>query len=181
MTNDRCTRRVFGQRFARAAVGTAIAPFAVFQTKPKQVPRVGFLIGSSFPTMVEAFRSELRQLGHVEGQSLVLEMRLSRPNTNDLASQVQELAAMDLDVVVAAALPVALAFRKLNSSTPMVIGTGPALVRNGLAESMDRPGKKTTGLDELPPGLSARRRACSHAPTPSWGEVCVEGRPTVMM
>jgi putative ABC transport system substrate-binding protein len=40
---------------------------------------------------------------------------------------------------------------------PMVIGTCPGLVSNGFAESLDRPGGIYTGIDELPPGVTAHR------------------------
>lgn len=86
------------------------------------MPRVGLLIGSSFPTMVEAFRHEVRQLGYVEGQDLVLEMRLSRPHTNDLASHVQELAAMDLDFRLASDIRLGGSRARSHNVAPIGIG-----------------------------------------------------------
>jgi hypothetical protein len=40
--------------------------------------------------MVAAFKDELRKLGHEDGKNLIVEMRLSRPNTTDTAAQVAE-------------------------------------------------------------------------------------------
>jgi ABC-type uncharacterized transport system substrate-binding protein len=68
-----------------------------------------------------------------------------------------ELAQMDLALIVAAALPFALAVRKANPSMPMVIATCPGMVSNGFAQTLDRPGGIYTGMDELPPGVTARR------------------------
>jgi putative ABC transport system substrate-binding protein len=101
----------------------------------------------------------LRSLGWTEGGNLVLELRLSRPNTDDLEQQAAELARLGLDVIVAAALPQAIAIRRHAPGVPLVIGTGPGLVQNGFAASVERPGGNATGMDELPPGLTGRRLA----------------------
>jgi putative ABC transport system substrate-binding protein len=71
--------------------------------------------------------------------------------------QAAELAAMDLDLIVASALPHALLVRAANPNVPMVIGTGAGLVCNGFGRTMERPGGNATGMDELPAGLTARR------------------------
>ena len=52
-------------------------------------------------------------------------MRIARINTNDTAVHAAELGAMDLDFVVVAALPQALAMRQANPKMPMVIITCP--------------------------------------------------------
>ena len=122
-----------------------------------RTPRVGYLTGNTFPTLVAAFRDELRSLGYVEGANLILEIRQDRPNTRDSEAHTAELAAMNLDVILAAALPYALELKRLKSHTPIVVATGPGLVSNGLAQSMERPGGNVTGMDELPPGLTGTR------------------------
>jgi hypothetical protein len=69
----------------------------------------------------------------------------------------RELAQSNLALVVPTALPAALAVREANPRMPMVIGTCPGLVANGFAKSMERPGGIYTGVDELPPCITARR------------------------
>ncbi len=64
---------------------------------------------------------------------------------------------MDLELIVAAALPSALAVRAVSSAMPMVIGTCPGMVSNGFAQSLEHPGGNVTGMDELPPGLTGKR------------------------
>jgi ABC-type uncharacterized transport system, periplasmic component len=65
-------------------------------------------------------------------------------------TQAAELARMDLDLIVAGALPQALEVRKDNPAMPMVIATCPGMVSNGFAKSLKRPGGIYTGIDELP-------------------------------
>jgi putative ABC transport system substrate-binding protein len=133
--------------------------------------RIGFMIGEGFPTLVEAFRGELHRLGYVEGRNLVLESRFGRGS--DTPRHARELAALGLDVIVAGALPQALALKALAVQTPVVIATAPGIVANGLAQSMQRPGGNFTGMDELPPGLTARRLRLLTAAAPQVRKVAL--------
>ena len=123
----------------------------------RREPRVGYLAGAGNPDFVDAFYGELSRLGYVPGQNLHLVQRLARPNTDDTARFAAELAAMDLDLIVAQALPYALLVRAANPRMPMVIGTGAGLVCNGFGRTMERPGGLATGMEELLPRLTAKR------------------------
>ena len=68
-----------------------------------------------------------------------------------------ELAHMDLELIVAGALPFALEVRTANPAMPMVIATCPGMISNGFAQSLEHPGRNVTGMDELPPGVTAKR------------------------
>ena len=122
----------------------------------RHLKRIGFLSGA-VPTLFNAFEKELRRLGHNVGKNLVIERRISRPNTSDTTMHAAELAQMDLDLIVAGALPQALEVRKANPNMPMVIATCPGMVSNGFAKNLKRPGGIYTGIDELPPGVTAKR------------------------
>ena len=149
------SRRSFISRVGLLGCGLPLAGYANrFQSR--RVRRIGFLIGAA-PTLIAAFEEELRRLGYVDGKSFVIEKRISRPNSPDLAVQAAELAQMDLDLIVAAALPQALEVRKNNPAMPMVIATCPGMVSNGFAHTLKRPGGIYTGMDELPPGVTAKR------------------------
>jgi len=47
--------------------------------------------------------------------------------------------------------------RKANPAMPMVIATCPGMISNGFATSLGHPGGNVTGIDELPPGVTAKR------------------------
>jgi putative tryptophan/tyrosine transport system substrate-binding protein len=126
------------------------------QARASRASRIGILSGA-VPTLIKAFEEELRRLGHSEGENLVIEKRISRPNTSDTTEHAAELARMDLDLILAAALPQALEVRKANPAMPMVIATCPGMISNGFAKSLKRPGGIYTGMDELPPGVTAKR------------------------
>jgi putative ABC transport system substrate-binding protein len=151
------SRRSFIHDFALVGGILPLFPSWVHQTAPPRPTRMGFLLGAGYPEMAAAFRNELSRLGYTEGRNIVIEARFSRPNTPDLETMAAELAQMDLALIVAGALPFALAVRKANPSMPMVIATCPGMVSNGFAQTLDRPGGIYTGMDELPPGVTARR------------------------
>lgn len=154
MAND-YSRRWFVSHLGLLGCGLPLTAFAQ-RVRPQRVRRIGFLCGSA-PTLISAFEEELRRLGYVGGGNLVIEKRISRPNSSDLVSQAAELARMELDLIVAAALPQALEVRKNNPAMPMVIATCPGMVSNGFARSLKHPGSHYTGMDELPPGVTAKR------------------------
>lgn len=156
-----------------AAACCAILPSCAHHLRPSRTPRIGYLTGASFPTLTAAFREELRRLGYVEGQNLILELRQSRPNMGDGEAHAAELAAMDLDLIVAASLHQALDVRSRNPAMPMVIATGPNLVGNGFAKSLEHPGGNVTGMDELPAGLTGRRLTLLKTAAPNISRVAL--------
>lgn len=139
-----------------------------FQARPAR--RIGFLIGEAW-TMIAAFEDELRVLGYSDPSRLVVEKRVSRSNTADLRVHAAELGRMDLALIVAGALPQALAIRAVNPNMPMVIGTCPGMISNGFAKSLERPGGLYTGMEELPPGLTERRLVLLKAAVPQLARV----------
>lgn len=145
-------RRSFVVNFA--AVGALSMTSCAHRDSASRVRRIGLLVGAGYPQLVAAFKSELSRLGYVEGENIVIEVRLS---AGDSAPQAAELVRLNLELIVAAALPAALAVRDANPTARMVIATCPGMVSNGFAQSLERPGGAVTGMDELPPGLTRRR------------------------
>jgi putative ABC transport system substrate-binding protein len=137
------------------------------KTTSGRVTRIGYLTGEGYPELLAVFRSELRGLGFEEGENVAIEIRLARPNTADTVTMAAELAGMDLALIVATALPQALEVRKANPAMPMVIGTCPGMVSNGFAQSLEHPGSIYTGMDELPPGVTAQRLRLLKSAAPS--------------
>ena len=119
--------------------------------------RIGFLIRAGYPQLVDAFSGELARLGHTDGETIVIEKRFSQPDLSDLPAQAAELVRSDVALILASSLPQALAVRRAAPNMPMVIATCAGMVSNGFAKTVDHPGGNTTGIDELPPGVTAKR------------------------
>ena len=152
--NRRVTRRAFVLGLGALPGALRAASFA-HRARP-QIRRIGLAFGDDPEGGVAAFRETLRELGHVEGQTLRIEARDTQkgaPGMNPTA----ELVGMDLELVVVHSLPLALAARAANPRMPLVVVTTPGFVLNGFAKSLDRPGGNVTGIDELPPHVTATR------------------------
>ena len=149
------TRRSFVRGVGLFGCALPLAALAQRIHSPR-VRRIGLLSGA-VPSLIKAFDEEMLKLGYVEGENIRIEKRISRPNSPDLIEYAAELARMDLELIVAAALPQAIELRKNNPNMPMVIATCPGMVSNGFARSLKRPGGIYTGIDELPPGVTATR------------------------
>jgi putative tryptophan/tyrosine transport system substrate-binding protein len=132
--------------------------------------RIGFLIGGP-PALIDAFKTALTAHGHIEGENLDLDIRVA--TAADAERHAEELAKSDVELVVAAALPFALDLRDMNPNKPMVIATCPGMVSNGFAESLERPGGIVTGMEELAPGVTARRLTLLKALAPGVSRVAL--------
>ena len=155
--DSRHTRRAFVRDFLSILCAGPFAAACTHRMRRPSVRRIGFIVGVGYDPEVTAFKNELRSLGYIDGADIVIETRLTRPNTSDLPLMAAALAHTDLELIVAAALPFALEVRAANPAMPMVIATCPGMISNGFAQSLKHPGGNVTGIDELPPGLTARR------------------------
>ena len=147
-----------------ATLGCAIPIVRSSNGQSARIRRIGLALGDD-PENGAAFRETLRELGFIEGQNLVIEARSP--------SGAADLARMDLELVVVQNLPAALAARAANPAMPLVIVTGPGLVSNGFAKTMEHPGGNATGIDELPPGVTARRLELLKAAAPAVSRVAL--------
>ena len=154
---SRYSRRTFGRDLIALLCAVPFVAASARQVRRARVRRIGFIVGAGNESLVTAFNSELQRLGYTDGTDIVIETRVPRPNTSDLQRIAAELAHMDVQLIVAGALSIALEVRTANSAMPMVIATCPGMISNGFAESFEHPGRNVTGIDELPPGVMAKR------------------------
>jgi ABC-type uncharacterized transport system substrate-binding protein len=121
--------------------------------------------------MTEAFRQGLRDLGYVDGRSVVIEYRDAEGKYDRLPARAAELVALKVDVIVAADTPAALAAKQATRTLPIVfIGAGDP-VTIGLVTSLARPGGNVTGLSLLAPELVGKRLELLKQAVPGVGRV----------
>jgi putative ABC transport system substrate-binding protein len=84
-------------RLTLCAMLLALCAFAEAQ-QPKKVPRIGFL-AANFPSTnlarIEAFQQGLRDLGYVEGKSIVIEWRYAEGKLDRLPALAAELVRLN--------------------------------------------------------------------------------------
>src|SRR2546422_11367901 len=120
----------------------------------KKVPRIGYLAGDPHSPSHEAFRQGLRDLGYVEGQSILIEWRYAGDKPDRLPELAAELVRLKVDVVVAANAAAVTALRQATTTIPIVVESyGGDLVADGIVASFARPGGNITGGTPLAPEL----------------------------
>ena len=121
---------------------------------------VGYL-GTSSPSLeaahVAAFRESLRQLGHVEGQNLIITYRWAEGDEKRFPVLARELVSLKPDVIVTAGTPAVLAMKEASASIPIVMALAGDPVAGSLVSSLAKPGGNVTGLALLTEELEPKR------------------------
>jgi putative ABC transport system substrate-binding protein len=125
-----------------------------------KVYRIAFLGGSSasaYAGFVEAFKQELRDLGHVEGKTFVVEHRYGEGKLDRLPELTAELIRLGVDVIVVSGARAISQVKSATKTIPVVMTTIEDPVAMGIVASLARPGGNITGLTNLAPELSGKR------------------------
>ena len=137
----------------------ALCQFAEAQ-QPAKVPRVGVLVAGHPPTRpsLEGFRQGLRDLGYVEGKTIILEIRWDEGKSDRWAELAGDIVRLKVDVILAGHTAAALGAKQATTTIPIVIGAaGGDPVATGLVASLARPGGNITGLAFVGSELSPKR------------------------
>jgi putative ABC transport system substrate-binding protein len=128
--------------------------------QPKKIAKIGYLLPSTPAAaahLLEAFRQGLRELGYVEGKTLVLELRYGEARTERLPELARELVGLKVDVIVTATDVAIAAVKRETQTIPIVMGNSSDPVGTGFVASLARPGGNITGLSSISPELSGKR------------------------
>ena len=118
-----------------------------------------------------ALFAELRRLGHVEGQNLVVERYGRERNASGLAAMVAEVIRSNPDVVYAIP-PSPPLFKAQTDKVPLVALTGDP-VAAGLVQSLARPGGNLTGVSvDTGPTIHGKRIALLREIFPALSKLC---------
>src|SRR5215469_10360198 len=172
------------------------APAGVFTTARRataqqtaKVPRVGILspASSEEAATLAAFRKGIRDLSYVEGQTIVLDFRVSKGDYDVLPALAVQLVRVPVDVIVTDTTSATQAVASATRTIPIVMAaSGGDPVALGLAASLNNPGGNVTGVLLLSVQLSEKRlqllklafpaitrsRCCSIRPAPSGRQAC---------
>jgi putative ABC transport system substrate-binding protein len=113
---------------------------------------------------------ELRRLGHVEGQNLIVEKYGSEQNRSGPVALVAEVIRSNPDVVFVIG-PGAPIFKKADAKFPIVTLTADPIAQ-GLAQSLARPGGNITGVSvDTGPSIHGKRIALLHEMFPAMSKL----------
>ena len=112
-----------------------------------------------------AFFEELRRLGYVEGQNLVIERYSGEGRPENYPELAHNVASRNPDLVFAITPRIARLVKEASSTIPIVAITSDLpVVREGIVPSLARPGRqsrgrqRTSGVGDLGEALSTARR-----------------------
>ena len=106
---------------------------------------------------VGAFGQRLRELGWIEGRSVVIDYRWAEDKEERFDEIAAEFVRLNVDVIVTAGTPAVLAAKKATSLIPIVFAAAADPVGVGLVASLARPGGNITGLSLQMPDLAGKR------------------------
>src|SRR5207237_1359746 len=134
--------------------GATVWPLAAQTQQPAMQYRIA-IFHPAIPTTLltetgggsawRAFFGELRRLGYIEGQNLVIERYSAEGQHERYADLAREIVARDPNLIVTGTNPVVITFRAATSTIPVVAFMLDPL-KAGLVTNLSRPGGNLTGI-----------------------------------
>jgi putative ABC transport system substrate-binding protein len=134
------------------------------------MPVIGVLSSASsrdYAAMLANFRKALSEIGYVDGQNVRIEYLFADEQYDRLPALAASLVSRQVNLLVAASTPAALALKPATSTIPIVFAIGGDPVRTGLVESLNRPGGNITGAAHINVETAPKRLELLHELLPA--------------
>jgi len=136
-----------------AGLGAAAAWPLAARGQSQPIPIVGFLsafYGGGLPIgSPDVFRQVLSENGYVEGRTVRFEIRNAEGQFERFPALAAELVQRGVSIIVTASPPATRAAMAATSTIPIVFGMGEDPVKEGVVESLNRPGRNITGYTDF--------------------------------
>src|SRR5215467_12812465 len=137
-------------------LGLFCTPLVATAQQPGKVYRIGFLSLLSPPApsqpegqqrapFLQPFWQEMRKLGWLEGQNIVMEARWADLQFERMPALATELVERKVDLIVAAASLETVAAKQATSTIPIVMVNSLDAVKTGLVANLSHPSANVTG------------------------------------
>jgi putative ABC transport system substrate-binding protein len=136
----------------------AIACPLLAHSQQSRPSRIGALVltSSDAKSLGDELREGLRELGYVEGRNFAFEFRSADGDADRLPDLAAELVRLQVDVIVAAYTPCALAAKRATTSIPIVMAAVADPIGAGLVQSLARPGGNISGFSNMAPETAGK-------------------------
>jgi putative tryptophan/tyrosine transport system substrate-binding protein len=161
------------REFVTLLAGTIVASSASWPPRARAqaaMPVIGLLSSASshdYTPMIAAFRKSLGETGFVDGQNVKIEYVWADEQYDRLPALAEDLVRRQVNLIVAAATPAALAAKPATSTIPIVFAIGGDPVQTGLVESLSRPGGNLTGAAHINVETAPKRLELLHELMPA--------------
>ena len=140
--------------------GAAAWPLAARAQQSGKLPKIG-LLSSGAPAVqgqwVPAFVQRLRELGWIEGRTVVLEVRWAEGRPERFTEIAAEFVRLKVEVIMTYSTAAVIAAKQATSIIPIVFVAAGDPVGTGLVASLARPGGNITGTSAQTPELAGKR------------------------
>jgi ABC-type uncharacterized transport system substrate-binding protein len=147
----------------------------------KKIARIGFLFNTfpaDFTSRIDVFREGLRELGYVEGKTILFEFRYAEGNFDRLPDLAAELVRLNVDIIVVSGGRPTAAAKKATATIPIVVAGAGDLLRAGLISSLAQPGGNITGSTQSSADVSGKRLALLKETVPKATRIAVIWHPS---
>jgi ABC-type uncharacterized transport system substrate-binding protein len=148
--------------FALCAMLLALCQSAEAQQPAGKVPRIGFLTNGSASDpaaalRLDAFRQGLRDLGYIEGKTIIIDSRYAEGKPERLPELAEDLVGLKVELFVVPNDLTARAAKKATTTIPIVMWSSGNPIGTGVIASLARPGGNVTGLTSYNAELLGKR------------------------
>jgi putative ABC transport system substrate-binding protein len=167
--------KVARRHFVTAAIALLAAPALCQAQSVTKLPRVGVLLpgaATSPAVCPEGFLDGMRDLGYVEGRSVVFDFRYADGQPARLQNLALELVRLKPDVIWTHGRDVH-PVKQATATIPIVFGVGVSVVETGLVASLAKPGGNVTGIELRSSELTVKRLELLKAVVPKAIRVAV--------
>jgi len=147
-------------RLALAAFVLMLAEAAAQAQPSKNIPTIGVLMSGSSSTAghyAEAFRDGLRDLGYMEGQTIVVDYRWAEDRSDQFTNLTADLVRGKVDLLLVWGTTAVSAAKQATSTIPIVFVAVGDPVGSGIVSTLARPGGNITGLSTLGTEIAGKR------------------------
>ena len=143
----------------------------------KRIPKIGVLTPSDQQWEEAAFRVGLRQIGYIEGSSIIVDVRSAEGQLDRLPSLASELVKSHVDAILAVNTPGTRAAIAATTTVPIVMTAIGDPIGLGFVKSFARPGGNVTGLSNMAGDLAGKRLQLLNETVPSAKRIAVMMHP----
>lgn len=147
---------------------------------PAKVPRIGYIAADTRDQILaegtfEAFRGGIRDLGYVEGESILIEDRYPVSEAASIPAIASELVRLKVDLIVSGGPGNTIGIRGVTRTVPIVMASGGDPVAAGVVTNLAHPGGNVTGVSSMAHQTVGKRLELLKQVVPNLSRVAVFG------
>jgi putative ABC transport system substrate-binding protein len=142
-----------------------------------KIVTIGVLAIEPWPP-IDTFRQALNNLGYIEGKNVRFEYRYAEGYNERLPELANDLADLNVDVIVTWGTDAVLAAKQATTTTPIVMGTIGDPLGSGVVTNLARPGGNVTGSSSRAAELESKRLELLKEAVPGLSRAAILFNPT---